>query len=46
MCARDQMEKLTNKDFQDAIKQLYEAKDGLSEWQSRLLEWYLLEVPF
>ncbi|KAF1755644.1 hypothetical protein GCK72_012094 [Caenorhabditis remanei] len=44
MCARDQMEKLTNKDFQEAIKQLYESKDGLSEWQSRLLEWYLLEI--
>ncbi|CAI5448567.1 unnamed protein product [Caenorhabditis angaria] len=44
MCARDQMEKLTNINFQEAIKQLYEAKDGLTDWQSRLLEWYLLEI--
>ncbi|CAD6196729.1 unnamed protein product [Caenorhabditis auriculariae] len=44
MCARDQMEKLTSQDFQTAIKQLYESKEGMNEWQLRLLEWYLLEI--
>ncbi|KAK5970941.1 Oligopeptidase A [Trichostrongylus colubriformis] len=44
MSARDHMEKLSNSDFQDAIKQLYDAKEGLDEWQLRLLEWYLLEI--
>ncbi|CAB3409145.1 unnamed protein product [Caenorhabditis bovis] len=44
MCARDQMEKITNIDFQEAIRQLYDNKEGLDEWQSRLLEWYLLEM--
>uniref|UniRef100_A0A7I4YQ75 Peptidase_M3 domain-containing protein n=1 Tax=Haemonchus contortus TaxID=6289 RepID=A0A7I4YQ75_HAECO len=44
MSARDHMEKLSNADFQDAIKQLYDAKEGLTEWQLRLLEWYLLEI--
>ncbi|VDO81424.1 unnamed protein product [Heligmosomoides polygyrus] len=44
MSARDHMEKLSNADFQDAIKQLYDSKNGLNEWQLRLLEWYLLEI--
>ncbi|CAJ0937172.1 unnamed protein product, partial [Mesorhabditis belari] len=44
MCARDNSEKLTNAAFQDAIKELYEKKDGLNEWQLRLLEWYILEL--
>ncbi|VDM68566.1 unnamed protein product [Strongylus vulgaris] len=44
MSARDHMEKLSNADFQATIKQLYDSKEGLNEWQLRLLEWYLLEV--
>lgn len=44
MCARDHMEKLMNKDFQEAISYLYTHKEGLDEWQLRLLEWFLLEV--
>ncbi|RCN32719.1 peptidase family M3 [Ancylostoma caninum] len=44
MSARDHMEKLSNADFQAVIKQLYDSKEGLNEWQLRLLEWYLLEV--
>ncbi|EPB72702.1 TFIIE alpha subunit [Ancylostoma ceylanicum] len=44
MSARDHMEKLSNADFQAVIKQLYDSKEGLTEWQLRLLEWYLLEV--
>ncbi|VDM60001.1 unnamed protein product [Angiostrongylus costaricensis] len=44
MSARDRMEKLSSLNFQIAIKQLYDAKNGLSTWQLRLLEWYLLEV--
>ncbi|WKY07381.1 hypothetical protein Q1695_007099 [Nippostrongylus brasiliensis] len=44
MSARDHMEKLSNTHFQDAIKMLYDAKEGLDEWQLRLLEWYLLEI--
>ncbi|CAI4223771.1 unnamed protein product [Auanema sp. JU1783] len=43
-CARDQMEKLMSPDFQQAIQHLYASKDGLNEWQLRLLEWYLLEI--
>ncbi|KHJ93812.1 hypothetical protein OESDEN_06270 [Oesophagostomum dentatum] len=44
MSAREHMEKLSNADFQATIKQLYDSKEGLNEWQLRLLEWYLLEV--
>ncbi|PAV81103.1 hypothetical protein WR25_20042 [Diploscapter pachys] len=42
--ARDYMEKLTHRVFQDSIKQLYETKEGLTDWQLRLIEWYLLEI--
>lgn len=44
MCARDQMEKLTNPEFQTAVKSLYEKRNGLNEWQIRLIEYYLLEI--
>ncbi|GMT22676.1 hypothetical protein PFISCL1PPCAC_13973 [Pristionchus fissidentatus] len=44
MCARDHMEKLSSPVFQKAIAELYERKEGLTDWQLRLLEWYLLEI--
>ncbi|ETN76633.1 TFIIE alpha subunit [Necator americanus] len=44
MSARDHMEKLSDTEFQATIKHLYDTKEGLTEWQLRLLEWYLLEV--
>ncbi|CAJ0579686.1 unnamed protein product, partial [Mesorhabditis spiculigera] len=44
MWARDMFEKLTAPAFQAAIKEMYDKKDGLDEWQLRLLEWYILEL--
>uniref|UniRef100_A0A0M3ITY5 Peptidase_M3 domain-containing protein n=1 Tax=Ascaris lumbricoides TaxID=6252 RepID=A0A0M3ITY5_ASCLU len=44
MCARDQMEKLTDEGFQNAIKSLYNKRYDMDNWKVRLLEYYLLEM--
>uniref|UniRef100_A0A915CI95 Peptidase M3A/M3B catalytic domain-containing protein n=1 Tax=Parascaris univalens TaxID=6257 RepID=A0A915CI95_PARUN len=44
MCARDQMEKLTDEGFQNAIKSLYSKRYDMDNWKVRLLEYYLLEM--
>ncbi|GMR45622.1 hypothetical protein PMAYCL1PPCAC_15817, partial [Pristionchus mayeri] len=44
MCAREHMEKLGTPSFHKAIADLYERKEGLTDWQLRLLEYYLLEI--
>ncbi|VDM47075.1 unnamed protein product [Toxocara canis] len=44
MCARDQMEKLTDEAFQNAVKFLYDKRFDMDNWKIRLLEYYLLEI--
>ncbi|VDD87043.1 unnamed protein product [Enterobius vermicularis] len=43
-CAREQLNKLAYPEFQDAIKSLYSRREGLTSWQFRLLEFYILEM--
>ncbi|KAK6058969.1 hypothetical protein COOONC_03444 [Cooperia oncophora] len=43
MSARDHMEICPTSTSRTHPMQLYDAKEGLTEWQLRLLEWYLLE---
>lgn len=45
--ARQHLEKLFNKDFQDALQAIYDKEKNSSDmdkWKIRLIEWYLLEI--